>query len=169
VLIREEEPADFDAVRELLLVAFGRDTESRLVERLRAAGKASVSLVAASRGRILGYVLFSPIVVDDGQRETSAYALAPLAVLPAFQRLGIGSALVSAGLSRLREQGAERVLVVGDARYYARFGFVQASRFGIKCPFPAPDEAFLAIELQPGAFAGCAGIARYGHEFDDLE
>ena len=169
LLIREEQPADFDSVRDVLVAAFGREAECRLVDRLRAAARATVSLVAEEHGRVLGHVLFSSMSINAGGMDQPAFALAPLSVLPAFQRLGIGSALVSAGLARLREQKAARVLVVGDPRYYARFGFVPASRFGVKCPFPAPDEAFMALELVPGAFTGCTGIARYGHEFDDLE
>lgn len=94
--------------------------------------------------------------------------LAPLAVLPAFQRLGIGSALVSAGLGRVKTDAAA-VLVVGEPQYYARFGFVPASRFGIRCAFPAPNEYFMALELVPGSLNDCRGLARYGKEFDDLE
>jgi putative acetyltransferase len=90
-------------------------------------------------------------------------------VLPAFQRLGIGSALISAGLERCRMERDPRVLVVGDPVYYGRFGFVPASRFGLKCPFPVPEEAFMAIELEPAAFAKISGVVRYGHEFADLE
>jgi putative acetyltransferase len=168
-LIREERPADFDAVREVLVAAFQGEAELRLVERLRASARVTVSMVAEEHGRVLGHVLFSPISIDTAKAQRPAFALAPLAVLPAFQRLGIGSALVSAGLARLRELRAERVLAVGDPGYYARFGFVPASRFGVKCPFRAPEEAFMALELVTGALSGCAGIARYGHEFDDLE
>ncbi|MGH8632336.1 MAG: GNAT family N-acetyltransferase, partial [Burkholderiales bacterium] len=164
-LIREERPADFDAVREVLLAAFGREAESLLVERLRAAAKVTVSLVAEEHGRVLGHVLFSTISIDTGGMEQPAIALAPLAVLPAFQRLGIGSALVSAGLAGLRERRAARVLVMGDPGYYARFGFAPASRFAVRSPFPAPEAAFMALELQAGAFSACAGIARYGPEF----
>ena len=58
--------------------------------------------------------------------------------------------------------------VLGDPVYYARFGFVPAARFGLKCPFPARDDSFMAIELEPGAFAKASGPVRYGHEFDDL-
>ncbi len=164
--MREELPQDSPAVRGLLVEAFGGEIEARLVERLRAAGKSRLALVAEDEDRVLGYVLFSPILVGD---DRPALALAPVAVLPAFQRLGIGSALVSAGLQRLREGDDARVLVLGDPAFYTRFGFVPAAGFGLRCPFPAPEEAFMALELQPGAFSGCEGPVRYGHEFDDLE
>ena len=126
-------------------------------------------MVAEENDRVLGHVVFSRIAVEGGDSEIPVLALAPLAVLPAFQRLGIGSALVSAGLARCRELGHTRVIVLGDPVYYGRFGLVPASRFGLKCPFPAPEEAFMAIELEPGAFAQVSGVVRYGHEFDDLE
>ncbi len=165
--IRQERPEDAEAVREILVAAFGREAEARLVDRLRASGKIACALVAEEKGRLLGQVVFSAIAV--GESRALAVALAPLAVMPAFQRLGIGSALASAGLERLRQEQGQRVLVLGDPGYYTRFGFVPASRYGLKCPFPAPKDAFMAIELQPGAFEGVSGLARYGHEFDDLE
>jgi putative acetyltransferase len=168
-LIREERPEDAEAVHAVLVAAFGREAEARLVERLRASARIVCAMVAEEKGRVLGHVVFSRIAVESGGSEIPVLALAPLAVLPAFQRLGIGSALVSAGLERCRMERHARVLVVGDSVYYGRFGFVPASRFGLKCPFPAPAEAFMAIELEPGAFAQVSGIVRYGHEFDDLE
>jgi putative acetyltransferase len=168
-LIRDERPADAEAIHAVLVSAFGRETEARLVERLRASGKIVLALVAEEKDRVRGHAVFSRIAGEGGGSEIPVLALAPLAVLPAFQRLGIGSALVSAGLERCRMERHARVLVVGDPVYYGRFGFVPASRFGLKCPFPVPEAAFMAIELEPGAFAQVSGVVRYGHEFDDLE
>jgi putative acetyltransferase len=168
-LIRPESPGDFDTVHGLLLDSFGREAEARLVDRLRASEKIATALVAEEKARILGHVVFSKIVADTGAGEVGALALAPLAVLPAFQRLGIGSALVSAGLERCRLNRHPRVLVLGDPVYYARFGFVPAERFGLKHPISSSANAFMAIELEPGAFAKTSGTVRYGHEFDDLE
>lgn len=168
-LIREERPEDAEAVHAVLVAAFGREAEARLVQRLRASARIACAMVAEEKGRVLGHVVFSRIAVERGDAEIPMLALAPLAVLPAFQRLGIGSALVSAGLERCRMERHARVLVVGDPVYYGRFGFVPASRFGLKCPFPVPEEAFMAIELEPDAFAQVSGLVRYGHEFDDLE
>ncbi len=168
-LIRQELPADFDTVNALLQTSFGREAEARRVDRLRASGKIFSALVAEEKQRILGHVVVSAIALDAEGGEVAALALAPLAVEPAFQRLGIGSALVSAALESCRLARHSRVLVTGDPLYYARFGFVPAAKFGLKCPFPTPASAFMAIELQPGAFAKASGPVRYGHEFDDLE
>lgn len=167
--IRAEHPGDFDIVNALLQASFGRQAEARLVDRLRASGKIVSALVAEEKQRILGHVVISKVSVDAEGGEVDALALAPLAVEPAFQRLGIGSALVSAGLERCRLGKQARVLVLGDPVYYARFGFVPAARFGLKSPFPGPERSFMAIELEPGAFAKASGTVRYGHEFDDLE
>lgn len=167
--VRTELPRDFDAVRALLSLSFRRQAEARLVDRLRAAGKLCVALVAEDKARILGHVVFSNSVVSVEGVPANLVVLAPIAVMPAFQRLGIGSALVSAGLERARAQGRAGVLVLGDPAFYARFGFVPAARFGLKSPFSAPAESFMAIELEPGSIAGLPGAVRYAHEYDDLE
>ncbi len=166
--IRAEQPRDVEVVRALLLASFRREAEARLVDRLRASGKITAALVAEEKGRILGHVIFSRVSAHGDSADADVIALAPLAVEPAFQRLGIGSALVSAGLERCRLDRQRRVVVLGDPVYYARFGFQPAARFGLKCPVPGPAAAFMAIECEPGAFEGISNI-RYGHEFDDLE
>jgi putative acetyltransferase len=167
--IRDERVQDAEAVDRLVTQAFGRQSETRLVARLRASGKIAFSMIAGEKDHLLGYALFSCIAIEHEGRDFPALALAPLAVLPAFQRLGIGSALLSAGLERCREGGHPRVLVQGAPLYYGRFGFVPASRFGVRGPFPEAGESFMALELQPAAFANLSGRARYGHEFDDLD
>jgi putative acetyltransferase len=94
--------------------------------------------------------------------------LAPMAVLPARQRQGIGSALVRDGLGRCRELGYEAVVVLGHPGYYPRFGFVPASRFGIGCEYDVPAEVFMALELVPGALRGKPGTIRYHPAFAEL-
>jgi putative acetyltransferase len=168
-VIRPEQAGDFDTIHALLLASFGRELEARLVDRLRASGKIASALVAEDRAHILGHVVFSKVVTEAGTGEVGALALAPLAVAPAFQRLGIGSALISAGLEHCRLERQTRILVLGDPGYYQRFGFEPAARFGLQCPFPVSANAFMAMELEPGAFEGASGTVRYGHEFDDLE
>ncbi len=165
--IRPERADDAGPIRDILLAAFGREAESRLVDRLHASGKIACSLVAEEEGRILGHVMFSRVTI--GETAMPALSLAPLAVLPAFQRLGIGSALVSAGLQQLRLGGQARVVVLGDPAYYPRFGFMPASHFGLICQFPAPDSAFMAVGLVRDAWRDVSGTVHFGHEFDDLE
>ena len=89
--VRTELPRDLDAVRVLLSLSFRREAEARLVDRLRAAGKLSVALVAEDKERILGHIVFSKNVVSVEGVPANLLVLAPIAVMPAFQRLGIGS------------------------------------------------------------------------------
>jgi putative acetyltransferase len=91
-----------------------------------------------------------------------------MAVLPSFQRKGIGSSLVRRGLEEARSLGHRVILVVGHPGYYPRFGFVPAKPLGILPPFEAPSEAFLVLELEPGALLGIRGVVKYSPEFDEV-
>jgi len=162
--IRPERPEDHAAVAALHERAFGQPAEARLVEALRAAGAAIVSLVAEREGRVVGHVLFSPVTVRDGGREWGALGLGPVAVLPELQRGGIGSALVRAGLAECRALGHAVVLVLGHAAYYPRFGFRPAADAGLRWEH-GHEESFFVAELAPGALCGRRGVVRYRPEF----
>ncbi len=95
--------------------------------------------------------------------------LAPIAVLPGLQRLGIGKALIEAGIDKIRASGEPFVLVLGHPGYYPTFGFVPASPFGIRCEYDGvPDEAFMILVLKDDTMAGISGVAKYRPEFDDV-
>ena len=166
--IRPEQPSDEAAVRDVLLRAFDGPAEAGLVDRLRAAGAATVSLVAELEGVVVGYILFSPVEIEGAESNASGVGLAPMAVLPDHQRSGIGSELVRAGLARCRELGEVRVVVLGHPTYYPRFGFVPASTFGIGSEYDVPDDVFMAQELEPGALEGVRGTAHYRPEFGEM-
>lgn len=168
MIIRAETGADRAAVYDVNRLAFGQPDEAELVDRLRAAGRAIVSLVAVSDGTVVGHILFSPVTVEDGGAAPHWLGLAPMAVRPARQRSGIGAALVRAGLGAARAAGATAVVVLGHPQYYPRFGFTPASRAGLRCVYDAPDEAFMAIELVAGGLAGRRGLVRYAPELDGL-
>ncbi len=162
VLVRDETAADEAAVRSVVTRAFGRADEARLVDALRAAGKATIALVAEREERIVGHVLFSSVVLAGAP---AGVGLAPLAVAPDAQRRGVGGALVSAGLARCRAAGCGFVAVLGDPAYYGRFGFVAADRYGVTCEYDVAPGAFQVIELVPRALAGRCGVVRYAPEF----
>lgn len=169
--IRTETPSDINDIFDLQYNAFAQDGEARLVNALRNDGDftADLSLVAIHDDRIIGHVLFPPITIessDTTHKSVPARALAPLGVDPAYQCQGVGAALLEEGLLACRHLGHRAVIVVGHPGYYPRFGFSTARTFGISAPFPCPDEAFMALELVPGALDGVHGTVRYPPAFD---
>jgi len=114
-VIRSETSADDKAVRHVNRLAFGQEEEARLVDALRNGGFVRASMVAEVEGQVVGHILFSDLAIMSLADTISALALAPMAVLPKFQRQGIGTALVQRGLEVCRQQGHQIVVVVGHA------------------------------------------------------
>lgn len=165
MLIRDEEPQDKDAIHAVHASAFPSGAEARLVDALRDAGNLTVSMVAIDDNRIVGHVAFSPVTTESG---ASGVGLAPVAVLDSHRRRGIAAALIRAGLESCRSLGAGWAVVLGDPQYYGRFGFVAASRFGLRDAYGGGD-AFQAMKLIEGALPRDAGLVRYAPEFSMVE
>lgn len=166
-MIRPEQPDDLAQVYHVNQQAFGGNTEAELVDKLRAHGKATISLVALEDDLVVGHILFSAVRFAECERAIAALGLAPLAVLPAYQRRGIGSRLIAAGLEKCRNANYESVVVLGHPNYYPRFGFVPASRYGLACEYTSEPESFMVIELRRGALQGCRGLVKYEPEFEE--
>lgn len=166
-MIRREHAADIPGIRAVVTAAFETSIEADLVDALRREAAPVLSLVAEEREAVVGHILFSPATLD-GHPELALMGLAPMAVLPGWQRQGIGSALVRAGLEGCAELGARGVVVLGHADYYPRFGFVPASRFGLASEYVVADEHFMALELQAGTFNGRTGLVRYHPVFRSM-
>ncbi|WP_434040749.1 MULTISPECIES: GNAT family N-acetyltransferase [Sorangium] len=162
--IRSERAGDEAGIRGVHLAAFPSAMEAELVDRLRAAGRAVVSLVAEIDGVIVGHVLFSPVAIAGPGPTGGGLGLAPLAVLPAFQGRGVGAALAREGIEACRGAGCAFAVVLGAPEYYARFGFEKASLFGLGNEYAA-DEEFMAMELAQGALEGARGVVTYSPEF----
>jgi putative acetyltransferase len=167
MIIRDETPEDYAAVYRVNALAFGREGEAVLVERLRAA-HAHISLVAVEGERVVGHIFFSPVSVESEGAAFEAVGLAPMAVLPEFQNQGVGSRLVRRGLEECERRGHEVVFVLGHPDYYPRFGFAPARAKGLSCEYPVPDEVFMVAELRPGALGGRTGLVRYRPEFAEV-
>ncbi len=166
--VRPAAEGDAAAIRRVHESAFPTGAESRLVEALSAADRLLVSLVAQVGERVVGHIAFSPVTVIGGD-VPGGVGLAPVAVLPEHQGAGIGSGLIRAGLDRSKADGHTFAVVLGEPGYYARFGFVPATRFGLGNEYGAA-EAFMACELRSGSLAAVEGqIARYAPEFAALE
>jgi putative acetyltransferase len=160
--VREEIPADVGGIREVHCAAFGRDKEAQLVDRLRSDGLVTVSVVADDNRNVVGHVLFSELSIETKAGVLSAVALAPLAVIPTRQREGIAHSLVRFGLHRCREMGKVAVLVLGDPKYYSRFGF--EARMTSKLVGPFAGAHWMGLELIDGALSH-AGSLRYPDAF----
>lgn len=168
IAIAEEKIEDADDVRKVILKAFGLPVEANIVDRLRANCPKILSLVARDGDAVVGHILFSPAGIRGQAGTVVGMGLAPLAVLPEWQRQGIGGLLVRRGLENLKERGCPFVIVLGHPDYYPRFGFEPASAHGIASQWDGvPDEAFMILILDVAVMKNAAGVARYRDEFDE--
>jgi putative acetyltransferase len=163
--IRDERADDVAAIRRVIESAFKGRIEADVVDSARAQGRVAISLVGTAGDSIVGHVLLTEVEIISADPAPRGVGLAPLAVRPVFQRRGIGGALMAAALARARDAGYAFMVLLGDPAYYRRFGFRAASSLGLYCEFDAPDEAFMALELTPGALTNVSGTVRYAPEF----
>lgn len=159
MIIRDEAPADRDAIGAVHNAAFAGTYEAELVEKLRATNLTAVSIVAEVKDEIVGHILLSRIEAECAGRPLLALALAPLAVVPARQRQGIGTSLVHAAIAAARNCDAQLILVLGHPDFYRSFGFSSRKAENLVNPFQT--EAFMALELVPDLLSGRAGFVRY--------
>ena len=161
--IRPERAGDAASVRQVNERAFATPAEAELVDALRGSD-GSISLVATVGGAVVGHIRFTTGTLDAATAVRAA-GLAPMAVLPAHQRAGVGTQLVRAGLAACRGQGYTAVVVVGHPSYYPRFGFTPAHTYGLQCEFEVPREAFMVAVLDRQVLPHLTGLVRYRPEF----
>lgn len=165
--IATESVNDVDAIRDIALAAFEGDLEATLIDRLRASKAMSLSLVAKLEDHTpVGHLALSPAFVD-GRAEPIGLALAPLAVMPARQRRGIGGALVRRSLEYARSERAPFIIVLGDPGYYSRFGFEPASRYGLEGEFGGGD-AFMILVSDKKQLPPRGSLLRYHPVFREI-
>lgn len=162
--VRRERPGDEAAVRRVETEAFGRPNEADVVDLLRAKCPEGVSLVAEVSGEIVGHILFEPAIIEGDQGTLAGVGLGPLAVLPAYQRRGVGSALVRAGIAETRAAGHPYVIIIGHPWYYPRFGFTSPAPYGVRYK-PDHGEAFMILVFDEHAVRAHPGVARERPEF----
>jgi putative acetyltransferase len=166
VSIRKERPGDIEQIRAVNIRAFSQTSEADVIDILRKACPEFVSMVAIKDDRLVGHILFTPAVIDAKEKCVVGMGLAPLAVLPDFQRQGIGSRLMRSGLEVMRLARWPFVLVLGHPGYYPRFGFVPASKYGIISEYKdVPEEAFMILVADEDALKGIKGIGKYRPEW----
>lgn len=162
MLIREEKPQDIDAITAVHCAAFAgvsysAQTEHKIVNALRADGDLFLSLVAEEEGRILGHIAYAPVRIAD--RDCRWVAMGPIGVLPECRHRKIASTIIQEGLGRLREQGVEGVVLLGNPNFYQRFGFFTdpsltltgvPPEFFLALPFGTSDEPRGEVTYPPG-------------------
>ena len=164
-VIRLETPHDYREVEHITREAFwnhylpGCD-EHYLAHILRGSScfLPELDFVAELDGKIVGNIMYTRAVVfcDDGI-EFPVLSFGPVSVLPDFQDMGIGSALIRHSLKEAKRMGHKAVLIYGDPDYYGRFGFEPAEKYGIGTSDNDYAAALQALELAPGALAGKTG------------
>ena len=160
--IREALDSDLEVVLRVEREAFGYDKEAELVRELLADSTAepTLSLLAFQGDNAVGHILFTAVRLAETEDSVSAAILAPLAIVPAHQREGIGGLLIEKGLEFLSESGVELVFVLGHPDYYPRHGFEPAGRLGLEAPYPIPEKdaaAWMVQALHPGLLGTVSG------------
>ncbi|MEL7562388.1 N-acetyltransferase [Dehalogenimonas sp. 4OHTPN] len=165
LVIRKERKKDFRVVENLIREAFWNRyipgcSEHLVLHKLRKHADfiPELDLVAEKDGRITGQIVFSRAVIrDDRGEEKEVISFGPVSVLPEFQKLGIGSALIKHAIGLARDMGFAAVCIYGDPRYYSRFGFRCAEKYDIRTSDGKFAAALLALELRPGALKDTPG------------
>ena len=175
--IRQERPEDIPTVKVLIESAFRDVAESDhkehlQVERLRhsEAFIPELSLVAESpKGEIVGHILLTRVrIVSAAGKETLSLGVAPLSVLPAWQRMGIGSVLVLEAHRCAAALNYRSAVLLGHKDYYPRLGYRKASSWNITFPYDVPEDCCMAIELCPGGLEGVQGMVCYDKAFEEV-
>lgn len=167
IRIRTEEEKDWMNVHKVNAHVFETPGEADLVDMLRKQAQPIVSLVAEVDGAIVGHILFSPVSLQ-GHPDMKIMGLAPMAVVPGHQGMGIGSDLVRAGLEQCRQLDVGAVVVLGHPEYYPRFGFTSAKQFDIICEYDVPEDVFMLLELFSGSLQGASGKIEYHPLFQNV-
>jgi len=158
--IAETSETDLDVVMRIEREAFARDDEAQLVAALLRDPTAQpvISLLALEDERPVGHALFTKVALAGSRPNVASAILAPLAVLPAFQRQGVGRALIEHGAGVLAKSGVKLLFVLGEPAYYTRCGFVPAIPCGLHAPYQVvPEAAWMVRALGPGLLGTVTG------------
>lgn len=158
ILIRETGTDDLNAIMTVEERAFGYDKEAKLTAALLKDKTAEpvLSLLAFYKNKAIGHILFTRVYLNNRSPQPLIHILAPLAVIPEYQKQGIGGMLIHAGLQKLKEMGTVMVFVLGHMDYYPKQGFIpDAGKLGYSAPYPIPEEfanAWIVQSLKPEGF-----------------
>ena len=164
IAIRPETPADVESIHALTTAAFETEAEANLNDLLREAGALTLSLTAWIEDRLAGHVAVSPVTIE-GAPDAAWYGLGPIAVQPDLQGQGIGSQLMLKALADTAKLGGNGIVLLGDPKYYARFGFRPSTDFGLAWE-NGGGPYFQAVRLSDAAVP--SGSVRFHPAFNDV-
>ncbi|RAL24456.1 GNAT family N-acetyltransferase [Thermoflavimicrobium daqui] len=175
ILIRQELTEEYNTTEMIVKRAFLNEVysdkkEHLLINRIRKSDAfiPELSLVAIDQNKeMVGHILLSKITIVDAEKTVDSLALAPVAVVPEYQKKGIGSQLIHDALKKAKKIGYHSVIVLGHKNYYPKFGFKPASLWNIRAPFEVPDEVFMALELTENSLKNVQGVVRYSDAFSE--
>jgi len=162
MMIRETKDADLNDILFIEREAFKSDKEADLVRDMLAdpSAKPLLSLIAIIEGQAVGHILFTNAHLSNNFNQVSISILAPLAIIPSYQKQGIGGRLIMKGLEILSKSWIDLVFVLGHPEYYPRYGFKPASKLGLEAPYLIPEEvadAWMVQALQPNVIGTVSG------------
>jgi len=174
LIIRKEKIEDFQSVFTLNKEAFKNEQysdhkEQFLVERLRKSDAfiPELSIVAVIDNKVVGYILLTKLKIINDKNTFDSLALAPVSVLPKYQGKGIGASLINQAHKKAKILGYKSIVLLGHEKYYPKFGYQRADKFGITLPFDLPLENCMAIELTKDGLKGINGTVEYPKEFNE--
>ncbi|MDB8792088.1 N-acetyltransferase [Romboutsia sp. 1001216sp1] len=170
--IRCELEKDYNIVENVVKGSFKNEEfsdkdEHNLVNRLRNSKESvkELALLAEVNEEIVGYSLLTKIKIKNKNESRESLALAPVSVLPEYQKKGVGSTLINKAIEKAKNLGYTSIVVLGHPNYYLKFGFINASEFDIKPPFEVPDDVFKVLVLDEEKFKGTSGVVEYSSVF----
>lgn len=168
VKIRKECEDDLIAIKEVNDKAFGQTEEGRVIDKIRNSDAEVLSLIAEEGNKIVGHIFYSSAEIEWNNKIIKGMGLAPMAVLPEYQKLGIGKRLIHESLNILMKKEHSFIIVLGHEDYYPKFGFETASKHGIKSQWEGvPDEAFMIMILDKEKMKDVSGVAQYRNEWNE--
>jgi putative acetyltransferase len=178
-LIRSEKITDITKINTVIEQAFSRNNEAQLVNDLRDSGALTFSLVAEKipetveekadqNNKLIAHLSLSLVSIENGNRNWQALGLAPLSVLPQYQKQGVGSALINFWFDEYAVDFYNAVVLLGNPSYYQRFGFLKASDFGLHMSEGDFDAEFQVREIKKGFLKNTKGTVFYNQAFSKV-
>lgn len=161
--IKRVKKRDFEEIEMLLKMTFESDSVAEMLMEFKNTSDfvPELTRVARINDQIIGVIIYSHVQIAKGKKITDTISMVCMAVLPAYQNLGIGGELIRNSFAKARELEYQSVIVMGYEGYYPRFGFKPTIEFDITCPFDVPEENFMALELFPDTLSVVSGKVKY--------